>query len=499
MEKLVVMRLIVSCVVVVAALWAPGVSAQEPPAKRFIVLSLDQSATTDGLTSGLAASLKQRGYQVELEPQARTRAEEARVKRPDPEVFARFSGVQARIGDGINEFFYEGHGPAIDALRPVVDLAIKHLEVLSYRPDLAENIYEAASVLLRSYEEAKDKQNLKALAGLMARYFPHRLPLTKTIPPETIAFVEAERAQLAAQRTSLTLQLVNPVEGCRAYLNGMEIMAEVMERPIQLDAQTPYHLRMDCGQPEPLVWRLKPRAGQSLRVPLADRDPLSVKLKDGSFESRDRVEQAIRAAAYWTDADTIIGVSKSVVGASQDGALLVRVERGKSAIWSDGADEAAIRRLLPRILPELGQDGVAMAAPDDGAAATAPAADAGVSWDDVWPWGSLVLGAGGLGAGAYLLWSANGEALNIACTRGTLAGADCADATRYTGEPSAKLDDRSAVVTQRRVIGGVAAGIGLGLVGLGVWGLVSDGEGEGASLSFTPLVGGAAVQLGWSF
>jgi hypothetical protein len=122
-----------------------------------------------------------------------------------------------------------------------------------------------------------------------------------------------------------------------------------------------------------------------------------------------------------------------------------------------------------------------------------------VSWDDVWPWGSLVLGAGGLGAGAYLLWSANGEALNIACTRGTLAGADCADATRYTGEPSAKLDDRSAVVTQRRVIGGVAAGIGLGLVGLGVWGLVSDGEGEGASLSFTPLVGGAAVQLGWSF
>jgi hypothetical protein len=351
-----------------ALVGAPGWAQEEEP-RRFVVLSLDQSATTDGLTGGLAGSLKQRGYDVDLEPAARTRIEDAQIKRPDAEIFARFAGVQARIGDGINEFFYEGHKPTINTLRPLVDLAIKHLEVLSYRPDLAENLYEAASVLLRAYEEGKDKQNLKALAALMARYFPHRLPLTKTIPPETIAFVETERAALASQRTTLLIQLVNPVEGCRAYLNGLEIAPEVLERPIVLDALTPYHLRMDCGQPEPVVWRLKARAGQSMKVPLTDRDPLSVKLKDGSFESRDRVEQAIRAAGYWTGADAIIGVSKSVSGANQDGALLVRVERGKSAIWSDGADEAAIRRLLPRILPELGADGATLDEPAQGAVA----------------------------------------------------------------------------------------------------------------------------------
>jgi hypothetical protein len=492
------------CVLVYAILCVgAGASAQEAP-RRFVVLSLDQSSTTDGLASGLATALQERGYEVSLEPAARQRLETRLLKRPDAEVFARFGGVQPRIGDGINEFFYSGHRPAINALRPVVDLAIKHIEVLSYRPDLAENIYEAASVLLRAYEEAKDKPNISALTALMARYFPHRLPLTKTIPPETIALVEAARVELAGQRTTLVVQAVNPVEGCRAYLNGMEILPESMERPIALDAATPYHLRLDCGQPEPVVWRVTPAAGQNIRVPVADRDPLLVKLKDGSFESRDRVEQAIRAVAFWTEADTVIGVSKSIVGASQDGALLVRVERGKSAIWSDGADEAAIRRLLPRILPELGGPDASLGPQAAGPSAQTRAADSGsgVAWADVWPWGAVVLGAGGVGVGGYLLWTANQEALNVACTRGTLGDQDCEEATRYTGESARQLDERASVVRQRRIGGGIALGLGVALVGVGLWQLLTPDQevlSTSAVWSVTPLAGGGHVSFGLFF
>lgn len=114
----------------------------------------------------------------------------------------------------------------------------------------------------------------------------------------------------------------------------------------------------------------------------------------------------------------------------------------------------------------------------------------------------MVLGAGGAGLGGYLLWTANQEALNVACTRGTLSGQDCEGATRYPGESTRQLDDRASVVTQRRIGGGVALGLGVALVSVGLWQLLTP-EQEATSAravwGVTPLAGGGHVSFGLSF
>ncbi len=464
------------------------------PDGQIAVISLDESASSDALTNNVIGSLTRKGYRVSGEQEIKDELERRRVKPPNDETMAKFAGLQETVGAGIKSYFYQGHKEAIEKLAPVFNLGVQNLDYLSTRPDLAQLVYESGTVLLRAYEDSKDKENAQAQASLLARHFPSALPTSETAPPEIIQRVARAKQALEQEQTSLTLQPINASRDCQVYLNGLPAGRSTF----MVATKTRYFVRLDCGRSEPYVWRLEVREGQDMRVPIIDRDPFSIALTDASFESRDRVEQALRFISHWAKLPTLVGVSKTVAGEAGDAVLLVRVEQGRSAIWSDGADEDAVNKILPRILPELRGEDLNLG----GSSARGGAqASGGGGFGRALPWILTGLGVAGLGAGGYFLWSANEEAIKLSCSNPTVDPdpSSCAGVDRYPGLSEQQFLDRSGDVSSQRLLGGVSLGVGAALVGVGLWWALSGDDEDGATLNLQLAPDRALVQASWRF
>lgn len=462
---------------IVAMCWPAFASAQS--GKAIAVITLDETTSADALVSSVKNSLQRKDYEVFTEAELRERLR-ARQASDNAEVLReRFVGITEQLKDGVNAYFYDGHKVAIQKLSPHVGLGLQNLNYVSANPALAQPVYEGAATLLRAYFDARDAENAKALASVLARSFPSQLPSASSTSPEVIQLILTARQALEAKRTDLEIKAVDLAKGCKIYLNGLEVSPG---RHVA-DADTTYYLSTDCGDAqEKTIWMFKPEAGVSNRIPVIARDPLSYKIKDATFESRDQIEQVLRFISRWSGITTIVGVSKKAATSTGDGVLMVRVEEGKSAVWSDGADQVALERVLPRILPELTGESLNFGAPQPGAVQ-----DGGSS---VWGWASVGLGVAAMGAGGYLFYAADAEAQKLRCSNPNAAStpSGCGDVERYDGLTTAEFDDRSGAVSSQRILAGGALGLGAILTGVGVWLLLDDDDGEAVKASTTLFI-----------
>lgn len=448
-----------------------GLTAQAHAQSKaaIAVITLDETTSADALVINVKSSLERKEYQVVSETELRELMRKRQAEDRSDLLRERFVGISAKLTEGINSYFYDGPKPAIKALGPLVGLGLQNLNYLTANPAVAPPIYEGAATLLRAYFDAQDGPNAKALAAVLAKSFPSQLPSTKTISPEVLQLVLSARQELETQKTYIAIQGVELDKGCKVFLNGMEVVPSTYIA----DASTTYFVRVDCGDgQEPVIWQFKPEPGQTNRLPVISKDPFSYKIKDATFESRDQIEQVIRFVAKWSGVKTIVGVSKKAAGSTGDGVLMVRVEEGKSAIWSDGADQVALQRVLPRILPELSGESLDFGS-NVSSSASSSSGNAGV-----WAWTSLGVGVAAMGAGGYLFYSADAEAQRLRCSNpnATSAPSGCAGIERYDGLTNDEFDDRSGSVTNQRILAGSALGVGAILTGLGIWLLLDDDD-----------------------
>ena len=455
-----------------AAAWmTPGaLRAQEGGAEGSIaVLTLDETSSADALVSSVRSSLERRSVEVLQEAELRARLKAQQVELSQLEALReRFVGNTTQIEEAVNAYFLKGHKAAIPLLTPPVGLGLQNPAYLTLNPALSKGVYDGAATLLRAYFDASDGPNAKALSAVLVKVFPATLPSTATVSPEVLQLILMARQDLEGQKTLLALQAVDLPRGCTIYLNGMAVVPSTFAA----DADTTYHLRVDCGDgQEPVIWKTRLERGVTNRIPIIARDPFSYRLKDATFESRDEIEQVFRFISRWAKLRTLVGVSKKAAGSTGDGVLMVRVERGKPAVWSDGADQVALQRVLPRILPELSGESL-----DFGAGQGDASAQDGGGSGRAWGWVSASLGVVALGASGYLLYVADQEAQRLRCSNPDAATtpSGCGGVERYEDLSKAEFEDRSGAVTSQRILAGGVMGAGAILTGVGIWLLVRD-------------------------
>lgn len=465
-----------------AFLWPSLISAQALAAdKSFAVVALDESPSSEALVQDITKTLNEGALSIKNQAELRQAVERSLVDPPREEVLEKFRDAKGRLAKGIHSYFYESPEAAIAQLVPLVDAGLEHPEMLAHHTELSSIIYEAAVVLLRAYRDREQGKELVTLAEAMATRFPSLLPNMQSATPEIISLVQEKKSALAATKLNMQLRLVNARPGCQATING----AIANQGSYALAQGQPYFLRMDCGL-QPKVWKLSPVVQGDIVVPLTDGDPFAFQMRDASFESRDRVEQQLRFIAYWAKVDTLIGVSRAnATNQSEDSMLLARVEGGKAAIWNDGEGANAVNRVLSRMVPELN-----LSAP-------VPVRDKTAS--SVWPW--VGVGAGTLLAvgGSYAIWSAEGDAKRLRCSGQDAVAAECVGVDRYENLSADDFESYSSDVTTKRYVGGGAIVVGAGLLGVGIWSLLTDDESGERALILNPGLNGFSAALMWSF
>ena len=487
-------------------------------AKRSLaVVTLDKGVGTDTIASTILKTLRSGPFELQDAEALRAEFRQHQVVAPGKEVAAKFSKGMPDVTSGIRSYFYESYKQSIQKLLPIFNMGLQNLDMLAHRPDLAAQVYEAGTVLLRAYLDTGDKQNADAVATLLARHFPTHKPSTASAPVEVVQFVEKRKAKLAQHKSTLDFRIVDGTPSCRIFINGTPWNREEAAQSSQgfaVDPTLTYRVKLDCGRSESFVWRVKPRKGAALVIPITDRDPFGFTMSDGQFASRSRAEQYLRCIAFWTQTATLIGVTQAgATSNSKDGVLFVRLDDARSASWSDGANRETIRRLLVRVLPELegqklGPDAMQplLNTPGPSQGQVAASSSGSGSSSKVGAWVTLGAGVVAAGVGGGFLYAAELEARRLACSpvsSGDKAG--CEDVTDAYPDRlgAAQFDEQRGVVSTRRIVGASALVLGAALGTVGVILLTTGGE-EGAAkqdvrVGIAPRAGGAEVGVGWAW
>ena len=114
-------------------------------------------------------------------------------------------GADIVIAAGVESFFYRSNESAIEIISPMFDLGIAHPEVLSRRPDFADQIFSAGIILVRAHGNLGNEEDRRAVARLLVKRFPSKEASATTVPPKVIKLLEEERANIAAAGATIAL------------------------------------------------------------------------------------------------------------------------------------------------------------------------------------------------------------------------------------------------------------------------------------------------------
>jgi hypothetical protein len=475
-------------------LGSASASAEQPSAEEAEVpvgvIPLDDSARAGSLMQTVGGLLDEARFDVYIGDRLERSLAKRRVAPPDSRVSAKFAGLSATIASGVEHFFYKGNQSAIDALSPAFDLGMSHLDVLTRRPDYAAQVFEAGMVMIRAYDALDEDENARSVARALVESLPALEPSGANNPPEIISLVEAERQKLAEEGTILELEMLDGEE-CTGYVNG----APVDDEPVVVAADRSYMVTMDCGGSQAPVWRVEPRAGESLAVPISPGNPLEFSMQGDTFDQRRRAEAYLRMVAFWAGLPRMLGVSRVTEAESEESVLFVRAETDGEIVWSDGNNEEAITRGLARVLPSYrGQPAQQGDSSSDGL-------EEQVDWVG---WSLVGGGAALVGVGAWVAVLAEGRAREIKCSPdtdyGTSAG-ECSDVDTLRFRDNAELETAESEVTRARIAGWGSLTAGVGLAAWGVWRLASaeSPADQTVSVDGRPTAGGGMAIVRWRF
>lgn len=436
---------------------ASTVSAQTTP--RAAVVTLDDLASSRGLDREAARILTPTQMTVLYGDELDAWIEKRREPEPEPEVLAKFAPATQTIAKGVESFFYMSPERALPAIEPVIDLAWHHPAVLAFRPDLADQIWQAGIILVRAYAETEGAEAAQLHAERLLTLLPSRETDPKIVPPDTREVLEAARARLAAGGATVRLSAPDP-QRCVLYLNGARAEPQ---RAYVVDPAGSYFAHADCSEPvTPPIWRVDVRRDHGAEVLVAPIEPQHHRPDNGD---RQRIEWYLRATSALADADVTVGVMTFRSDADNEhSVVLVRYDRSTQAMtWSDDEYSDSIRRGMPRIFPEYAKvfDDADPSAQTDSARPPPR-----TNWFVV---SAVGMGAAAGGVGTYLVFAAGRQSRLLDCAVNNPSpprDADCsgvADDTYFENfaEESRKVGTARTGGIVLISVGALAAGYGI--------------------------------------
>jgi hypothetical protein len=465
--------------VIIAMAAAPAVAQDgetnglEPESFRVAVVALDDGTKSGATTDTVSSLLDDAKFDVVAGERLESMLNDRQSRSIPSSVKSKFSGLTTAIAAGVEKFFYKGNNTAVERLAPLFDMGMSHPEVLARRPDYAQQVFEAGIVLIRAYKNLDQEDNARAVARLMIKTLPGLEASPATAPPKIVRYLQQQRETVGEDGTRLAVDIVDG-EDCTTYVNG----SPVQEREYVVAHEVSYYLTMDCGGDLAPVWRVDVKKGATATAPVAPEDPMSFVMKDGTFRQRRSAEAYLRMVAHYADVPRVLGVSREL-GDGDENLLVLRVERGGDALWSDSTDETKVRRVLAKVMPEYQ---MATSQPVGDLSASASTESRKPDWLG---WGFVGGGVVAAGVGTFLVVGASGIENNIYCAPNfdpDTHDIDCSRWDQYTARQSELPDDfvdsELARAQRQRIIGWTVVGVGALGVGFGTYRLLKSGSAE---------------------
>jgi hypothetical protein len=407
-------------------------------------------------------------YRFSTERDLRLELRERSISSPSSRLAAQFSGLSNRIAEGVEKFFYKGNERAIEILEPEYDRGISNLQMLAFRPDYADQIFEAGVILVRAYLNESRPQKAEQIARELAEAFPLGRVSDESIPPEARNLIEGQLDELESGGAQLVFagQLES---GCQIFLNGIE----VADRRLVVAKGKDYFWRVDCVDESSSVWRVSElTTGETRQIPVSTGDPLSEEDSDISEVSRRELEADFALLCSSTDLSRILGFLEA--DKRKNGALRVfdyRCET-RSGVWSHRFSRARAGTQVGRIL--RGKE-------------VAPAAT--LRRDDsetVMNWGLIAGGSVLTGAGLVAGISANARLREVECSptlnrQGRPDSCRGVDRIGFANRGEAKNAESTAKWVRGFGYAGIA--IGAAAVSWGVWRMIDTSREESLARS----------------
>lgn len=424
-------------------------------AQKIAVVPLDQTDETQAAASRMAEMLASGGREVVYgEPVFEAVAQH---KVPvNPTVATEFVGISERIARGGNDFFYKGESQALEVLAPVMELGVREFSYLASRPDLVPQFYEAGLIVLRAYQGLKRPEDVRATASMLARLFPALSPSLKTAPPDVLELMRTAREGVVVGDGASVGVRVEGEDGCIRYLNGTPI--EQGSYPVA--ANSPVYVFVECSGRRSDVWELRVPPGKQVVVPITASHSDRFELSDDSFESRREAEVVMLTIAFWGGFDEVVGVRQPSTQANSP--TLFGHLRERHVTWTETRDVPAFEGFVERTFDVRVQNG------EVGRLESASETD----WT---PWVMVGTGVVMAAGGGVSIWMAEETADDIVCSGSALEKPE-PGACENVGTPLTEeaFEDEVLKANVLRIGGVAAAGVGLGLVGWGIWKMVGD-------------------------
>jgi hypothetical protein len=491
-------RAFASVIAVIIAMAAVPAVAQDgetngldPADFRVAVVALDDGTKSGATTDTVSSLLDDAKFDVVAGERLESMLNDRQSRSIPSSVKSKFSGLTTAIAAGVEKFFYKGNNTAVERLAPLFDMGMSHPEVLARRPDYAQQVFEAGIVLIRAYKNLDQEENAQAVARLMIKTLPGLEASPATAPPKIVRYLQQQRETVGEDGTRLAVDIVDG-EDCTTYVNG----SPVQEREYVVAHEVSYYLTMDCGGDLAPVWRVDVKKGATATAPVAPEDPMSFVMKDGTFRQRRSAEAYLRMVAYYADVPRVLGVSREL-GDGDENLLVLRVERGGDALWSDSTDETKVRRVLAKVMPEY-QMATSQPMSDVAASKSAESGKPDIL-------GLSMLGGGvvAAGVGSFFVVDAARIEKRVNCSRNygpALSADECERFDTHDVELDAGFaEDEFARAGVHRALGWTMVGVGAVATGFGVYRLLRSGSAESEQsakrASVTPVIGAGTAAI----
>ncbi len=476
----------------------PAISGAVETKEKVAVVTLDSSPGVEDAFQHVVGWLKNENLEVIDSATLQSRLAARQVLRANAQSTAKFEGLEAAVSKGTEDFYYKGNEAAIEALQPVFEQGLSHIDLIGQHPERAAAIFQAGLVLIRAYSGGGQADRATDIASQLAVYFPGMEPSLSQVPPDVVERWSAEVAKVAAHGTSVVFDRLDGLENCAVRMNGVEVGA----RAVVIQPDTNYLAWLDCGGEATSMWRVRVEAGKQVRIPLMDGDLLKVRAGDLDEKlARNADEFRLKAIAYWAGVDIALGIKGGM-----EGPTFARLERsGGSAIkWQVGdvGQEGGVMMAVERVMLEF-FPAIAVARLERVEAERLQAVGEPVEW--VTP--TLIVSGLALGVvGGAFLFDASSEALVIGCSPNASkakSAAECKGVKEVRFYNAQDYNEAWDAVNRSRVIGWSSVGVGAALVGWGTWRLLAGGDSADEAAGTDFMVWGGRESLGaaatWRF
>lgn len=440
------------------------------------VVPMNPDAQARALDREAARVLKPTSLIVLQDQSLEVALQQRRAPQPTAQLLESLANATLNISQGVERFFYTTPDVAAPLLQPAFDISRHNPEVLAFRNDLADQVWQAGIVLIRMASEAsKDQTDALNLAVRLIALMPSRATDPKIVPPDVRPILADARAKLGESKTTLRLEVLDPE--CTLFLNGIQTSPDEV---VVVDPAANYYAHADCSMlTSPTVWqvRLVPKQENVMLVPAVDphRPPAT-----GTHPARERAIAEWNLRATTELAGASIGVGVSAIPGTEE-VVLARYDRAAGRVtWSDNNFAESVRRGLPMIFPEYSHlFGDAVEKPVPVVVARPPKP---VDWVGVAFIGGGVI-SGGVGTYFVLAAKRQKHLLDCAFNNPTPApDAECSDVPFGTAFHDFNRELR--VVGSAQAVGWTLLGVGALSIGYGVYRVVRPARKRPQALHF---------------